>query len=210
MVLELIGSPFHTDAGLHPVRTLLERRCGIDRLTDQDERLRLLRRRGSRPVGWIRRPVPLLAPVLGIGAEAGYEPVAAEGRKLYELIAAGGAGLSAGVSGRRCRAAGRRGCALVRPVHHRGPRRAAGARPTVGCSWSSPGGPVAGCRTAGRSRCSTWPVDRRADRRADHRAEPDLDRGRAGGGGRPLRRGALLHRTGRGRTGRDRGARGAV
>ena len=31
--------------------------------------------------------MPLLAPVLGIGAEAGYEPVAAEGRKLYELIA---------------------------------------------------------------------------------------------------------------------------
>ena len=34
------------------------------------------------------RVVPLLAPVLGIGGEAGYEPVAAEGRKLYELIAA--------------------------------------------------------------------------------------------------------------------------
>ena len=32
---------------------------------------------------------PLLAPVLGIAGEAGYEPVAAEGRKLYELIAAG-------------------------------------------------------------------------------------------------------------------------
>ena len=32
--------------------------------------------------------VPLLAPVLGIGTEAGYEPMAAEGRKLYELIAA--------------------------------------------------------------------------------------------------------------------------
>ncbi len=31
--------------------------------------------------------VPLLAPVLGIGAEAGYEPVPAEGRKLYDLIA---------------------------------------------------------------------------------------------------------------------------
>ena len=29
----------------------------------------------------------LLAPVLGIGAEAGYEPVPAEGRKLYDLIA---------------------------------------------------------------------------------------------------------------------------
>ena len=42
VVLELVGSPFHTDAGLHPVRTLLERRCGIGRLTDQAERLRLL------------------------------------------------------------------------------------------------------------------------------------------------------------------------
>ena len=31
--------------------------------------------------------VSLLAPVLGIGAEAGYEPVPAEGRKLYDLIA---------------------------------------------------------------------------------------------------------------------------
>lgn len=30
--------------------------------------------------------VPLLAPVLGIGGEAGYEPVPAEGQKLYELI----------------------------------------------------------------------------------------------------------------------------
>ena len=46
-VLELVGSPFHTDAGLHPVRTLLERRCGIGRLTDQAERLRLLDARGG-------------------------------------------------------------------------------------------------------------------------------------------------------------------
>ena len=42
VVLELIGSPFHTDAGLHPVRTLIERRCGIGRSTDPGERLRLL------------------------------------------------------------------------------------------------------------------------------------------------------------------------
>jgi class 3 adenylate cyclase len=86
-VLELVGSPFHADAGLHPVRALLERRCGIDRLTDQAERLRLLEAevaaRALDPVN----VVPLLAPVLGIGAEAGYEPVPAEGRKLYELIA---------------------------------------------------------------------------------------------------------------------------
>jgi class 3 adenylate cyclase len=87
VVLELAGSPLHTDAGLYPVRTLLERRCGIDRLTEQAEQLRLLegevRTRGLDPVTL----VPLLAPVLGIGAEHGYEPVAAEGRKLYELIA---------------------------------------------------------------------------------------------------------------------------
>jgi class 3 adenylate cyclase/tetratricopeptide (TPR) repeat protein len=87
VVLELVGSPFHTDAGLHPVRTLLERRCGIDRNTDQAERIRLLdneiRTCGLDP----QTTVPLLAPVLGIDAAAGYEQVAAEGRKLYELIA---------------------------------------------------------------------------------------------------------------------------
>ena len=102
--LELVGSPFHTDAGLHPVRTLLERRCGIDRGTDQAERLRLLDAEVGASGLDPRSTVPLLAPVLGIEAEAGYEQVAAEGRKLYELIAqavqtyllaclAGGAGL---------------------------------------------------------------------------------------------------------------------
>ena len=87
VVLELIGSPFHTDTGLHPVRTLIERRCGIGHSTDPGERLRLLEAevaaRSLDPV----RLVPLLAPVLGIDGEAGYEPVPAEGRKLYELIA---------------------------------------------------------------------------------------------------------------------------
>jgi class 3 adenylate cyclase/tetratricopeptide (TPR) repeat protein len=87
VVAELSGSPFHTDVGLHPVRTLLERRCGIGRSTEPGERLRLLgaevRARSLDPEG----AVPLLAPVLGIGAEAGYEPAAAEGRKLYGLIA---------------------------------------------------------------------------------------------------------------------------
>ena len=50
-VLALIGSPFHTDAGLYPIRALLEQRCGIERSTEQAERLRLLenalRTRGS-------------------------------------------------------------------------------------------------------------------------------------------------------------------
>ncbi|HEY2503266.1 MAG TPA: adenylate/guanylate cyclase domain-containing protein [Mycobacterium sp.] len=87
VVLELVGSPFHTDAGLHPVRALLERRCGIGRSTDQAVRLRLLdneiRACGLDPLS----TVPLLAPVLGIDAAAGYVQVAAEGRRLYELIA---------------------------------------------------------------------------------------------------------------------------
>ena len=87
-VIELRGSPLHIDTGLHPVRRLLERRCGITRLTDGAERLRLLevelRSCAMDPV----IAVPLLAPVLGIGPEHGYHPAAVEGHTLYELIAA--------------------------------------------------------------------------------------------------------------------------
>jgi class 3 adenylate cyclase/tetratricopeptide (TPR) repeat protein len=87
VVLELVGSPFHSDAGLHPVRALLERRCGIGRRADQAERLRLLDAEVAACRLDARSAVPLLAPVLGIDAAAGYEQVAAEGRRLYELIA---------------------------------------------------------------------------------------------------------------------------
>jgi len=85
-VLALIGSPFRTDAGLYPVRALLEQRCGIERATEQAERLRLLhdelQASGLEP----ESAVPLLAPVLGIAAGHGYKPVRAEGAKLYERI----------------------------------------------------------------------------------------------------------------------------
>ena len=85
-VLELHGSPLYAGVGLHPVRTLLERRCGIGWLTDAGERLRLLRAelvtQGLDP----QNAGPLLAPVLGIGPQEGYQPVAAEGRKLQQLI----------------------------------------------------------------------------------------------------------------------------
>ena len=89
VVVELVGSPFHTDVGLHPVRTLIERRCGITRVIDAGERLRLLEAEVVACGLNAETTTPLLAAVLGIGAEAGYEPVPAEGRKLYELIAAG-------------------------------------------------------------------------------------------------------------------------
>jgi class 3 adenylate cyclase len=88
LVLELAGTPLHPDAGLHPVRTLIERRCGIGRSSERGERLRLLEREirasGLDP----EVSIPLLAPVLGIGAEGGYEPVAAEGQKLYGMVSA--------------------------------------------------------------------------------------------------------------------------
>jgi class 3 adenylate cyclase/predicted ATPase len=84
--LALLGSPFHADSGLYPIRALLEQRCGIERATDQAERLRLLenevRARGLDP----ESTVPLLAPVLGIAAEHGYQPARAEGTRLYTQI----------------------------------------------------------------------------------------------------------------------------
>ena len=87
-VIELFGSPLHTDTGLHPVRRLVERQCGITRLTDGPERLHLLhaelRARELDPAS----AVPLLAPVLGVSPEHGYQPAAVEGRTLYELIGA--------------------------------------------------------------------------------------------------------------------------
>ena len=39
-MLELNGSPFHTDVGLHPFRALIESRCGIEQSTDADDRLK--------------------------------------------------------------------------------------------------------------------------------------------------------------------------
>lgn len=85
-VIELFGSPLHTDTGLHPIRRLIERRCGITRLTAGRERLSLLkdelRSCGMEP----DNVVPLFAPIIGVGPEQGYNSAAVEGRALYELI----------------------------------------------------------------------------------------------------------------------------
>ena len=87
VVLELSGSPFHADVGLHPVRTLIERRCGIDRDMGPRERLRRLEAALRTLAMSPAETVPLLAPVLGIAPEHGYDAVAADGPKLQELIA---------------------------------------------------------------------------------------------------------------------------
>lgn len=85
-VLTLFGSPFHTDAGLYPIRSLLERRCGIGRAIGQDERLELLTREINSCALDPATMVPLLAPVLGITADAGYQRASSDGRKLHQCI----------------------------------------------------------------------------------------------------------------------------
>jgi class 3 adenylate cyclase/tetratricopeptide (TPR) repeat protein len=85
-VLELFGSPFHVETGFHPVRMLIERRAGIDSDADGTDRLARLRgqlqREGLEPDAL----VPLLAPILGIDPNAGYQPAHADGRKLHEDV----------------------------------------------------------------------------------------------------------------------------
>jgi class 3 adenylate cyclase/tetratricopeptide (TPR) repeat protein len=86
-VLWLHGSPFHLDAGFHPVRGLVESRCGIRDDTTGAERLACLRRD---LVGLGLDPdemVPLLAPVLRIEPSAGYDEAQAEGAKLEQQVA---------------------------------------------------------------------------------------------------------------------------
>lgn len=85
-VVTLHGSPFHTDAGLHPIRGLVEARCGIADDADAAERLEYLVSDlailGLDPA----ESVPLLAPVLGIDPSVGYEQAPTEGRKLEEQV----------------------------------------------------------------------------------------------------------------------------
>ena len=86
-IVELHGSPFHVDAGLHPVRNLVEVRCAITDDTDPAERLERLAREVT-SLGLERsESLPLLATVMEIDPSAGYDPVASEGRKLEEQVA---------------------------------------------------------------------------------------------------------------------------
>nr|MDT0525721.1 hypothetical protein [Streptomyces sp. DSM 41633] len=65
---------------------LLERRCGIDRTSDSAERLQLLRSEIEQRSLDPTTVLPMLAPLLGIDPQVGYQPVSAEGRKLYGQI----------------------------------------------------------------------------------------------------------------------------
>lgn len=85
-VLELAGSPFHTDAGLYPARKLLERRCRITRSSDPEERLRLLTTELHARGLDSPATIALLAPLLGIPPQYGYQPVLAAGNRLQQEI----------------------------------------------------------------------------------------------------------------------------
>jgi class 3 adenylate cyclase/tetratricopeptide (TPR) repeat protein len=87
VVIELTGSPLHTDVGLHPVRRLLEQRCGTERETSPTELIARLEAEFSTHGLDPARMVPLLAPVLGISPKAGYQAADADGDKLHRRIA---------------------------------------------------------------------------------------------------------------------------
>ena len=85
-VVTLHGSPFHLDAGLHPIRGLVEARCGIADDAGAAERLEYLTSELAILELEPSEMVPLMAPVLGIDPSAGYEQAPTEGRKLEEQV----------------------------------------------------------------------------------------------------------------------------
>ena len=85
-VVELHGSPFHVDAGFHPVRSLIEARCSISYDAEPAARVEHLVRELSSLGLEPSDSVPFLAPVMGVDPSAGYDPAAAQGRKLEEKI----------------------------------------------------------------------------------------------------------------------------
>ena len=85
-VIELRGSSFHADVGLHPVRDLIETRCNIRDDSPSAERLRMLTQDVADLELDTAELVPLLAPVLGIDPHAGYQPALTEGQKLEEQV----------------------------------------------------------------------------------------------------------------------------
>lgn len=85
VVVELDGSPLHTDHGLWVIKALVDARCGATRQTAGDDRLRrLVELVGAQGLG--ADAVPLLAALVGIDPAAGYEPVEADARRLRDMI----------------------------------------------------------------------------------------------------------------------------
>lgn len=86
-VVGLAGYADHRGVGFHPLRRLIETRCGIDAgSSPRDQLVRLgqeLASLGFTPTD----SVPLIAPILGLDPDSGYDAATAEGRKLTDEIA---------------------------------------------------------------------------------------------------------------------------
>lgn len=90
-VIHLAGSADHRDVGLHPLRGLIEGRTGIVRSTPATERVRRLEAE-LLSLGFVADDaLPLLAPVLALDPDAGYQEVPLDARKLGDQIAKMGA-----------------------------------------------------------------------------------------------------------------------
>jgi class 3 adenylate cyclase/tetratricopeptide (TPR) repeat protein len=83
----LAGSPNHHDVGFHPLRRLIETRCGISAGSTASDQLAGLEQELTSLGFAAEDTVPLIAPILGLDAEAGYIPADANGQKLTEDIA---------------------------------------------------------------------------------------------------------------------------
>jgi class 3 adenylate cyclase/tetratricopeptide (TPR) repeat protein len=83
-LLELGGSPFHRQQGLHPIREVLHELAQIP--TDRPAAGQLAALRDHLARRGLEHLVPLLAPVAGIGPDGGYEPVEVDPRLLREQI----------------------------------------------------------------------------------------------------------------------------
>lgn len=83
-VLELAASPFHQRQGLHPIRELLRVWAAVPPDRPPADQLAALRSHVERRQ--LDHLLPLLAPVAGIGPDAGYEPAEADPRRLEVLI----------------------------------------------------------------------------------------------------------------------------
>ena len=86
-VVRLAGSPDHRAVGFHPLRRMIETRCGIGAGSRTPAQLARLEK-DLESLGFTSTDlIPLIAPILGLDPEAGYVVAEADGQKLTQDIA---------------------------------------------------------------------------------------------------------------------------
>jgi class 3 adenylate cyclase len=84
-ITELFGSRLHSEVGLHPIRELLELHCGSPEIGATN--LLAALKKQVRSLELPESATSLLAPVLGLAPDAGYQPAQADPRRLGDEIA---------------------------------------------------------------------------------------------------------------------------